>query len=164
MPKTQKSIMYKNFVLKTHFQPLLGPLLEIGWMGAQIWVYKQKLWGATPLGLRPAVSPSLSLSPLPSHGNPSSCLTQHQLPGRPPESGAEGDRRSRKGMPARPSLQAPTPAASGTHQGPAASRRASPTASLARGSHFFWEASCTPSGRRGSTPAQRLGGGSPGCR
>ena len=50
MPKTQKSIMYKNFVLKTHFQPLLGPLLEIGWMGAQIWVYKQKLWGATPLG------------------------------------------------------------------------------------------------------------------
>ena len=61
-----------------------------------------------PAGLRPAVSPSLSLSPLPSHGNPSSCLTQHQLPGRPPESGAEGDRCSRKGMPARPSLQAPT--------------------------------------------------------
>lgn len=35
-------------------------------------------------------------------------MTQHQLPGRPPESGAEGDRRSHKGMPARPSLQAPT--------------------------------------------------------
>ena len=57
----------------------------------------------------------------------------------------------------------PHAAASGTHQGPAASRRASSTASLARGSHFFWEASCTPSGRRGSTPAQRPGGGSPGC-
>ena len=42
--------MCKNFVLKTHSHPLLGPLLEIGWVGAQIQVYKQKLCGATPLG------------------------------------------------------------------------------------------------------------------
>ena len=63
-----------------------------------------------PCGPPGSLTPSsrLSLSPLPSHGNPSSCLTQHQLPGHPPESGAEADRRSRKGMPARPSLQEPT--------------------------------------------------------